>query len=809
MAEPLKSPRISIHVTVVLVFAIATILTAILALGLQYYFGYALARDAARDLYANTAKAAARQLISVTAQTANAVDILVEYPQFSNRSLDAAQLQIFATFMQQNPLFYGIYLGFEDGGFRELIHLRGAQYARKTLGASAQDRWVTVTVGSRAGMLTRRYEYLNEKFEVRATRSEPTDFDVRARPWYATAVLSVEAQTTDIYKFSQLGAFGQTVSKRIPQTRTVIGIDMTLWGLSNYLSQQVADSEAISFVFQSDGQVVASSDLKPFAVPMDSAELESDAEAPLTLASPDLIDISRDPYRQDQMVEVVHEGSSHFAYVTPLVARDGTSSYFGVLVPQKAVVGTFLDKVSLSIGITAIFLVLLLPLSWVFASPIVRPIRQLADENEKIRLREFDQVERVDTWVKEVDELSKSMVNMVSSIETHETQQRNLMDSFIQLIAQAIDEKSPYTASHCARVPELALMLAAQASDSNVPPFDDFRLETQEQWREYQIAAWLHDCGKITTPEHIVDKGSKLETIYNRIHEVRMRFEVLWRDAEIRYWEKLQEQPSLESDLRAVLQSERRELLDDFTFVAQCNVGGEFLDDKSLARLKALSGKTWQRNFDDQLGLSPVEELRLSSPSAQCPATEQLLSDKPEHVIPRTHSSDHAPELGIKMEIPEHLYNLGEVYNLSVSRGTLTKEDRFKIQEHMISTIKMLDSLPFPEELKNVPRYASTHHETMRGSGYPRKLQGHELSIPERILAVADVFEALTASDRPYKKAKPVSVAIDILHNMVLDDHIDKDCFELFVRSKVYAKYADQFLDPEQIDTVDESRYVS
>jgi HD-GYP domain-containing protein (c-di-GMP phosphodiesterase class II) len=160
------------------------------------------------------------------------------------------------------------------------------------------------------------------------------------------------------------------------------------------------------------------------------------------------------------------------------------------------------------------------------------------------------------------------------------------------------------------------------------------------------------------------------------------------------------------------------------------------------------------------------------------------------------------------MDIPEHLYNLGEVYNLSISRGTLTDEDRFKINEHMISTIKMLESLPFPEELSNVPRYASTHHETMKGSGYPRKLPGSELSIPERLLAVADVFEALTASDRPYKKAKPVSVAIDILHKMVLDNHIDRDCFELFIRDKVYEEYAHRFLPPEQLDDFDASSYL-
>ena len=190
------------------------------------------------------------------------------------------------------------------------------------------------------------------------------------------------------------------------------------------------------------------------------------------------------------------------------------------------------------------------------------------------------------------------------------------------------------------------------------------------------------------------------------------------------------------------------------------------------------------------------------------PATEYLLSDKPEHIVQRTQSTEYPAEFAINMDIPEHLYNQGEVYNLSISRGTLTAEDRFKINEHMISTIKMLESLPFPEELKNVPRYASTHHETMKGSGYPRKLPGEQLSIPERLLAVADVFEALTASDRPYKKAKPVSVAVDILHKMVLDNHIDRDCFELFIKDKVYLQYAEKFLSAAQIDTVDTEKYM-
>jgi len=456
-----------------------------------------------------------------------------------------------------------------------------------------------------------------------------------------------------------------------------------------------------------------------------------------------------------------------------------------------------------------VFLLLLLPASWLFANPIVRPIKQLALENDKVQRREYAKVNRVNSHVKELDELSDSMVSMVDAIQAHELAQRALMDSFIELIAQAIDDKSAYTGGHCKRVPELALMLAEHASASDHPAFRDFSLTSDDQWREYRIAAWLHDCGKITTPEHIVDKGSKLEVIYNRIHEVRMRFEVLWRDAEIEYLKKLQEKPEQQTELSEQLEKRRNAILDDFAFVASCNVGGEFLDPEKLDRIQSIAKTTWQRHFDDRLGLSPLEELRVSGPTTVLPATEQLLSDKPVHIIKREQPTNYPPEFGIHMDIPEHLYNQGEIYNLSISRGTLTNEDRFKINEHMISTIKMLESLPFPEELKNVPRYASTHHETMKGTGYPRKLRGDQLSIPERILAVADVFEALTASDRPYKKAKSVSEAMDILHKMVLDNHLDKDCFELFVRDEVYLRYAREFLPESQLAAVDVNKYLA
>jgi len=521
-----------------------------------------------------------------------------------------------------------------------------------------------------------------------------------------------------------------------------------------------------------------------------------------------LVDIAAKPELHGQLFETRVGNQTYIAYSAPTAPPDKQPLYVGILSPLDTVIDPYLDKVKLSILITVAFLLLLMPLSWLFANPIVFPIRQLATENDKVRRREYDEVTRINSSVKELDELSESMVNMVASIQAHELAQRKLMDSFIQLIAQAIDDKSAYTGGHCERVPELALMLADHASRSDLPAFRDFHLDSDDEWREFRIGAWLHDCGKITVPEHIVDKGSKLETIYNRIHEVRMRFEVLWRDAEISYWERMSKSPQEQEKLATELKETQQQLRDDFNFVAECNVGGEFFDEKKQARLREIAQRTWQRQFDNRVGLSPVEELQVPAEKTELPATEQLLSDKPEHIIKRTRSTDYPPEFGINMDIPEHLYNQGELYNLSIARGTLTNEDRFKINEHMISTIKMLESLPFPEELKNVPRYASTHHETMRGSGYPRKLTGEQLSIPERILAVADVFEALTASDRPYKKAKPVSVAMEILHKMVLDKHLDKDCFELFIRDKVYLEYAENFLAAGQLDEVDAAKYL-
>ncbi|WP_035247749.1 HD domain-containing phosphohydrolase [Desulfogranum mediterraneum] len=378
--------------------------------------------------------------------------------------------------------------------------------------------------------------------------------------------------------------------------------------------------------------------------------------------------------------------------------------------------------------------------------------------------------------------------------------QKQLLESFIQVLAGAIDAKSPYTGGHCQRVPVLVKMLARKACESREGSFADFRLDGQ-QWEALHIAAWLHDCGKVTTPEYVVDKATKLETIYDRIHEVRMRFEVLKRDAQLAYWQELY-QGGEQGLLERQLERQWQRLDEEFAFVARCNLGGEWLSSEHLERLTRIGARTWQRTIDDCQGLGWEELERLQAVSSgELPVTEFLLADKEEHLIPRSGSAqaEQGGAHGFCLETPKYLYNRGELYNLSVRRGTLSPEERYQINDHIVQTIIMLDKLPYPRHLQAVPEIAGGHHEKMDGSGYPRGLKGAELSLPARMMVIADVFEALTASDRPYKKAKTLAQALAIMEVMVQEHHLDGELFALFVSSGACLEYALEYLLPEQL----------
>ena len=248
-------------------------------------------------------------------------------------------------------------------------------------------------------------------------------------------------------------------------------------------------------------------------------------------------------------------------------------------------------------------------------------------------------------------------------------------------------------------------------------------------------------------------------------------------------------------------EEEKRVLDEEYAFVAHYNSGREYLDSAALERLQTIGKRKWQRTLDNRLGVSEEERTRMGS-GGTLPADEELLSDKAEHIIKRPADSNAAEyrSLGIINEAPENLYNRGELYNLSIARGTLNFEERYKINDHVTQTIIMLNKLPLPKRMKNIPNLAGSHHETLDGKGYPRRLYRDAIDIKARMLAIADIFEALTASDRPYKSAKTLSEALKIMKWFRDNNHIDSDLYELFIRENIPQKYAKEYLRPDQYD---------
>ena len=341
-------------------------------------------------------------------------------------------------------------------------------------------------------------------------------------------------------------------------------------------------------------------------------------------------------------------------------------------------------------------------------------------------------------------------------------QMEDLFESFINLINTAIDDKSAYTGGHCQRVPILTMMLAEAVNRTQQGPLRDFVMTDKDRY-ELKIAGLLHDCGKVTTPVHVVDKATKLHTLFDRIHLIDTRFEVLKRDAEIAMLRTLSTicpRPLGESGggegedvaaIRAEYDAHIRQLDEGREFLRHCNTGSEKMAEADRERVRQIAAYQWRDTTGQQVDFLSQDELE----------------------------------------------------NLTIPAGTLTAAERQIINHHIDVTIKMLESLPWPKHLKNVSEYAGGHHERMDGKGYPRGLTREQMSVQARVMGIADIFEALTAKDRPYKKGKTLTESLFILGKFKENGHIDPDLFDVFVREKVYLSYAQQFLDPEQIDEVD------
>lgn len=395
------------------------------------------------------------------------------------------------------------------------------------------------------------------------------------------------------------------------------------------------------------------------------------------------------------------------------------------------------------------------------------------------------------------------------SFERHKSaeKQSHLLNSFIELIAGTIDTKSPYTGAHCQRVPELTSMLAREVNNAKHGTLSTVHFSKTEL-EQLNIAAWLHDCGKVTMPDHLIDKSTKLESVYNRIHEIRTRFEVLIRDAKIKKLTDINQGMS-EPQANAELTQTLFELESDFAFIARCNSGYYKMNEKAEQRIKQIASRTWFRHLDDSLGLSETELSNKARRKVKLPVQEFVLSDKVEHEIPHGKSNDHDLEYkAFKMAKPALKNNLGELHNLFVTEGTINPEERYTIDKHVIETINMLEQLPFPRHLERVSEIAGAHHEQLNGTGYPNNKTANEISFESRILTVADIFESLTAKDRPYRKANTLSESIAILAEKADKNEIDKNLFKLFLASGIHLRYAKKYLSPEQIDEVDITQYL-
>ncbi|NOQ14650.1 MAG: HD domain-containing protein, partial [Methyloprofundus sp.] len=866
-------------------------------------------------------------------------------------------LVLLSTALANEENMSAIQVGYLNGDYFIVRHIR-SEYERKTFSAPESAVFIVDNIAtdkpSERSLL--RIFYNQKLQEISRNLAQPTSYDPRVRPWYRLALDNTRVLSTEPYLFYFLRKVGLTLSIKSSPGGSVVAADITLDQLSNTLSRHISTANTEIVVFDKNDRALIYKDIKRLVVKTSDNHFKI---ATLSQLGSDVLGfLSQDLELVSQSLHFNFQGQTWLGAIREMQIPGGNKFFVLMVSPENELLSTANKIRQQSLILTAIIILLTIPIIWFFARKISNPIRHLAIEADLISRFDFTRPVKTRSVITEVDKLAKAMSMMKSTISqflslihslageqnfdallqriTRQTKQisragaaltylynekentlepsfmhigrqdikelkdipvisleaknelvdalnkkesslielsskhpnslnvlleklatdslqiialplRNrheeaigllcllykaktgkqhnnkhiafvqelsgfaavslegrqllmmqkaLLESFIKLIADAIDSKSPYTGGHCARVPEITRLIAQAACDSNAPPFQNFQLN-EEQWESLHIASWLHDCGKVTTPEYVVDKSTKLETIYDRIHEIRMRVEVLKRDAEIHYWQQVAKGRNIDS-LRQELDSKLAQLDNDFAFIAECNEGGEFMAQEKIQRLGKIAEYTWMRTLDDRIGVSWEESQRQQKvPKQALPVAEKLLADKAEHIIERE-ESDKMPDnnpWGFHLDVPEYKYNRGELYNLSIERGTLSSEERFKINDHIVQTIIMLENLPYPKHLEDVPTIAGSHHEKMDGSGYPKGLSGKEMPLTARMMAIADIFEALTASDRPYKKAKTLSAALHIMGIMVKEQHIDADIFKLFLTSGVYLDYAHKFLD--------------
>lgn len=750
----------------------------------QYYFSYKMVVDFVTKKFIYLANQSSIIVQDKDKHAKEIVSTLAHTPIVNTKeSFEAkeAMLKLFSTPMTYNKNIFAIYISYPDSKYFEVVNIGNSKFIAKMFNAPKEAQWVVVqlfrdTKGQEKA--TEISHFYDKDLHYLSSSSKITDYNPYKRPWHKEAMQGKGAVVRGSpYMYYRLQKMGITYSKLLSDHTSIIAMDITLEELSQSL-RQLKFSTGIDMYMFEDDKLIASTE--PMEEKIDTKLLEELKN------------------NKEKVKSYQKNGKTYFFRVIPI-----SSNIKLVFKADKSkMMQPYMESIYAEITVILLLLLLLIPLIRKLSKGFIEPIEMFMAENNKVKQRKFNEVIPIESRINELNLFSDSLVDMAQSIQSHEERQEKLLDAFIHLIANMIDTKSPYTGEHCKKVPILTEMILDTINKKKTGTFKDFHIDDKEILKGIEWSTWLHDCGKLIIPNDIIDKATKLETVYNRIHEIRTRFEILLRDAQIKYLRSIIEGIPQE-EAYAAFEKTKEQLQSDFEFIAQLNIGDQRVTDEDRKRLEQISKRTWERNFSKYIGLSVQEKehMKKCNENEKLPAVENLLSDANEHLIPRSESDFKLyKQENITMQIPDLLYNKGELYNLAIPIGTVTKEEKFKIQEHAIHTLKILKELPWSDKLKDIVEDAANHHEHLDGTGYPRSLREEELSVTARIMAIADIFEAITATDRPYKKSNTLSQSIAIMKDMVQAKKIDGEIFRVFIEEKIYLHYATLYLKEEQID---------
>jgi HD-GYP domain-containing protein (c-di-GMP phosphodiesterase class II) len=362
-------------------------------------------------------------------------------------------------------------------------------------------------------------------------------------------------------------------------------------------------------------------------------------------------------------------------------------------------------------------------------------------------MSKLDTLERV---TREVIPFSSRQKDIVSSLasqaavayensQLYESIQR-LFEGFVKAAVVAIESRDPTTSGHSFRVANLTVSLA-EAVDRDTKIFNEINF-TREQMREIRYASLLHDFGKVGVREQVLVKANKLYP--EQLQLVRQRFDFVRRTIE---------SENTRARLDYILEKGREEYL----------ANQSKFDDDLMRRLTELD-----RHL--QTILTSNEPTVLPEGNFQ-----HLINIAARHYI--GWDGDSNP-----------LLTDDEVRLLSIRKGSLDDQERLEIESHVVHTYNFLKQIPWTREIRNIPQIARGHHEKLNGLGYPFKLSAPEIPVQTRMMTVSDIFDALSAADRPYKKAVSREAALDILGDMVKDGEVDNQVYDIFVEAKIYER---------------------